>query len=575
MSSVLRFFETEGFMPHGMCLLWKPEVFWLHVVSDGLIALANYSIPFVLMVIVSRRKDLAFSWVFRMFGAFILACGTTHAISIWTMWNPDYGVEALVKLFTAVVSVATAIALWPMLPRALALPSNAQLEAVNANLRSEVSERQRAERALKQLNDDLEHRVADRVAELAMLNRQLEFEIEERKKLESKLVQALKMQALGQLTGGLAHDFNNLLAVIIGNIEAIEPVVSHDLHSRSMLRRAMVAAMRGSELNRKLLAFARRQALHKSVVDIGALVSGTFGMLKPLLGEKIEVELKISTTSTMAETDAAQVEAAVTNIAINARDAMPAGGKLTVTVSNAQLTKDFATTNPDASPGHYVAISIGDTGSGISPEHLERVFEPFFTTKEVGKGSGLGLSMVYGFVKQSGGYVSIDSVVGTGTTVHVYLPAAQGVGAQPAPRATAVAAVESRGATILVVEDNPDVRDMAVNHLSAAGYRTFEAADGPSALEMIKRIASIDLLFTDVIMPGGMNGFELAEEAVRLRPNLKVLFTSGYVDVGANDNGTTSATRIVLNKPYRRDELLAKLRQALTNGNGARKHDVT
>ncbi|MFO1059652.1 MAG: PAS domain S-box protein [Dongiaceae bacterium] len=385
-------------------------------------------------------------------------------------------------------------------------------------------------------------------------------DISERKRLEDQLRQAQKMETIGQLTGGVAHDFNNLLTVILGNAEDLADELKGEPRLRELAEMTRIAAERGAELTKRLLAFARRQALDPRATDLNALLGGIEGLLRRTLGEDIAIQLARAPGLWPAQIDATQLEAAVLNLCVNARDAMPGGGRLTIETANAPLDLAYAGSHPDLQPGDYVMIAITDTGTGMPAEVAARAFEPFFTTKEVGRGSGLGLSMVYGFAKQSGGHVKIYSEPGHGTVVKLYLPRASSPEPLPAPSQ----AVESRGAgTILAVEDDELVRRHVEGLLSGLGYRVIAAADGPSALSVLRGGEPIDLLFTDVVMPGGMDGGALAEAAQALRPGLPVLFTSGYTEHGIVHHGRLEPGIHLLAKPYRRQELAAKLRELL------------
>ncbi|HLS98506.1 MAG TPA: PAS domain S-box protein [Porticoccaceae bacterium] len=387
-----------------------------------------------------------------------------------------------------------------------------------------------------------------------------------RRKLEHQLRESQRLEAVGQLTGGMAHDFNNLLTVILGNAE----ILSEELPPESPLRglAAMVAsaAQRGADLTQRLLAFARRQALEPQVLDINQLVSGLDGLLRRTLGGHIEIEWVRAPGLWPALVDPVQLESALLNLAINARDAMAAGGRLTIETANTRLDSDYARTHSEVIPGQYVLVAVSDTGCGIPADRLSRVFEPFFTTKEVGKGTGLGLSMVFGFVKQSGGHISIYSEPEEGTTVKMYLPRAHRPGDAPASPDSEDAASPGSGQLILLVEDDDLVRDYAAEQLSSAGYRVLQAANGPEALAVLRGRDDIDLLFTDVVMPGGMSGRVLADQALALRPGLKVLYTSGYTENAIVHQGRLDPGVRLLNKPYRRGALLEKVRQVLAEG---------
>jgi signal transduction histidine kinase len=386
-------------------------------------------------------------------------------------------------------------------------------------------------------------------------------DVTEQRETEAQLLQAQKMESVGQLTGGIAHDFNNLLTVIIGNLDlALDRVPSA---MRPAIDRALQAAERGAALIQRLLAFSRRQTLVPEALDFNSLVAGMEDLLRRTLGEHIGIELKPSRGLWLASADRGQVENALLNLAINARDAMPGGGKLTIETGNVHLDEDYAARNAEVAAGDYVMMAVTDTGSGMPPEIVERAFEPFFTTKEVGKGSGLGLSMIYGFAKQSGGHLKIYSEVGHGTTVRLYLPRLSAQ-AESAARSKTVAADYPRGGeTILVVEDDKDVRAFVISQLQDLGYRVLEAADGPQAQEILDSDASIDLLFTDVVMPGGMTGRQLAEKAKLRRPTLKTLFTSGYTENSVVHQGRLDPGVHFLSKPYKRQDLARKLRAVL------------
>ena len=389
--------------------------------------------------------------------------------------------------------------------------------------------------------------------------------VTERMHLEDRLRQSQKLEAVGQLTGGIAHDFNNLLTIILGNAEALEDAVAKDHALRPQVEMINVAADRGAELTRRLLAFSRRQTLAPRSLDINALLSDMAPLLRRTLGEHVRVEIVTSPDLWPTEVDAGQLEAAILNLALNARDAMGAGGSLTIETANAPLDDDYAATEVEVEAGNYVVVVVTDTGHGMTQETVARAFEPFFTTKEVGKGSGLGLSMVFGFVKQSGGHVRIYSEPGEGTAVKLYFPRAARPATETRPKPAARHAVGGTE-TILVVEDEALVREHVVAQLRALGYRVLAANDGPEALSLLQGGAAVDLLFTDVVMPGGIGGRDLAERAGLLRPGLKVLFTSGYTETSVFHQGRLQPGVDLLSKPYRRDVLAAKVRKVLDTG---------
>lgn len=386
-------------------------------------------------------------------------------------------------------------------------------------------------------------------------------DVTEARALEDRLAQAQRLEAVGQLTGGVAHDFNNLLTVILGNAEMLVDSLSADDEQRLLAEMMRTAAERGAELTNRLLAFARRQALEPKVVNVNKLLASMDPLLRRTLSEEIEIEFVRGAGLWETYVDAGQLEGAVLNLALNARDAMPQGGRLTIETANAHVDADYAAANEGVAPGQYVLVAVTDTGIGMTSEVLSQAFEPFFTTKDVGKGSGLGLSMVYGFIRQSNGHVKIYSEPGQGTAVRIYLPrAAADELAESAEtlEENAVGGTE----TILVVEDDAMVRAYVEGQLTALGYGVSCVANGPDALQALGR-AKFDLLFTDVVMPGGLNGRQLADEARRLHPDLPILFTSGYTENAIVHHGRLDRGVQLLNKPYRRADLAAKVRQAL------------
>jgi PAS domain S-box-containing protein len=377
---------------------------------------------------------------------------------------------------------------------------------------------------------------------------------------ERRLMESQKLEAIGKLTGGVAHDFNNMLTVITGTTETLVARLKNQPELVAVARLIDDAAERCGELVKHLLAFARKQALQPHNVDINKAVLDIAKLIRPTLGQQIEIATVLGEDVQAAHIDPSQLANAVLNMAINARDAMPEGGKLLLETANVMLDEAYAAANPDMQPGPYVMLAISDTGAGMPPEVRERVFEPFFTTKEVGKGTGLGLSMVYGFVKQSGGHIRVYSEEGHGTTIKLYLPPARGqVEVIPSPGA----AVTGGSETILVVEDDPLVRNFVVTQLKGLGYKTIAASDARAAMAIVERGEPFDLLFTDMIMPGGMSGRALAEAVAKLRPNIKVLYTSGYTDSAVMHHGRLDQGMLLLTKPYRKPQLADMVRQAL------------
>jgi PAS domain S-box-containing protein len=382
---------------------------------------------------------------------------------------------------------------------------------------------------------------------------------------EERLRRSQRLESVGQLTGGIAHDFNNLLAVVIGNLDLLQERVEADKEAVELIEAALKASLRGAELTNQLLAFARRQSLDAKLLDINERVVATMGLLRRTLGERVEIATTLFADLWPAYADPTQFESALINLAINARDAMPDGGRLTIETSNASLDERYAGENMEVTPGEYVALAVTDTGTGMAPEVLARVFEPFFTTKPTGKGTGLGLSMVYGFARQSHGHVKIYSELGHGTTVRLYLPRGAGTAAEPLEAAPTALPAAKPGERILLVEDNPDVRKVATAQLAELVYRVVEAASAEAALEMLRSGEPVDLLFSDVVMPG-MTGDQLARAARGLRPGFKVLLTSGFAKSSMQQGKRTEEFRNLLSKPYRKAELAMKLRSVLDEG---------
>jgi PAS domain S-box-containing protein len=388
-------------------------------------------------------------------------------------------------------------------------------------------------------------------------------DVTEPRRLERQLRQAQKMEAVGQLTGGIAHDFNNLLTIVIGNLQLLELSVGQDEALRGQIDAALGAALRGAELTRRLLAFSRRQLLTPKVILVNELVGELAPLLRRTLGEDISIKTRLADDLWLTKVDASQLENALVNLAVNARDAMPGGGALTIETRNVTIGENFAGTNADLPFGDYVLIAVSDNGTGIEKELIPRVFDPFFSTKETGKGSGLGLSMVHGFVKQSRGDVSIYSEVGRGTTVRIYLPRSDSAAKDAAATSVKLSVVPSGTERILLVEDEPGVRQIGASVLRDLGYDVLEAEAADQALGLLQRHGGVDLLFTDIVMPGGMSGAELAREALHLYPKLKVLYTSGYTDNAMLEHGLLDNGNELLTKPYQKHELAQKVRAVL------------
>jgi signal transduction histidine kinase len=388
----------------------------------------------------------------------------------------------------------------------------------------------------------------------------------DRKRLERQIVQSQKMDAVGQLTGGIAHDFNNLLGVLIGNLDLIREKVEDDGGLVDLVDAALDAGLRGTDLNKRLLAFSRRQSLQPEAVDPNAAITGMVKLLRRALGERVEIRLACAEEVWPVKVDPVQLETAVINLCINARDAMPAGGVLTIETANVTIDAPYADLHDEMTAGDYVMIAVSDNGTGMAPEVLRRVFEPFFTTKDAGHGTGLGLPMVYGFLKQSSGHVNIYSEQGLGTTVRLYLPRLEaGEALSPAAAMAVPAAAAAERELVLVVEDNPDVRRIVALLLKGLGYRLIEAATADQALDLIDAGLMPDLLFADVSMPGRMDGIDLANTLRGRFPGLPILLTSGFTERTTADSRkrTGGVGFQMLSKPYRKDDLARALRAAL------------
>ncbi len=415
----------------------------------------------------------------------------------------------------------------------------------------DITQHKRTERALHRLNETLEQRVNAEVAARA--------------KTEAALRQSQKMEAVGQLTGGLAHDFNNLLAGVIGSLELLSLRLDQgrtdDLHR--YIRSALSSATRATALTHRLLAFSRRQTLDPSPTDLNALIEGMMELLQRTIGPLVSYSTQLSGDLWLTLCDTNQLENALLNLTINARDAMPDGGELTLISENVTLNEPLAQ-ELGLQPGEYVALGVRDTGVGIPPERIGYVFDPFYTTKPLGEGTGLGLSMVYGFAKQSGGGVRIESTVGEGTSVWIYLPHHQGQSAsQHAPVTTDQAPASVHGQTVLVVDDEPNVRTLVTEVLQEMGLNTLEAAEGPSGMRILDSDAHLDLLISDIGLPGGMNGRQLADAAREKRPSLPVLFITGYAEGSVLQRSSTRYDYEVLTKPFTINDLEGKVRSML------------
>jgi PAS domain S-box-containing protein len=413
----------------------------------------------------------------------------------------------------------------------------------------EIDQRMKAEQALTALNETLESRVGE--------------EIGRRSEAEEALRQAQKMETVGQLSGGIAHDFNNLLQIIHGNLSILEQSLPDDqVKWQRSVGNALKGAERAAALTQRLLAFSRRQPLDARPIDVNRLIADMSELLHRTIGETVTVRTILKPGLRLASVDRNQLENAILNLAINARDAMPNGGQLIVETSDVEIDEAYVRKNPEATPGRYIRVRVKDSGHGMDPRTLARAVEPFFTTKEVGKGTGLGLSMVYGFVKQSGGHISLHSEVDSGTTADIYLPRAAESALQSDAGLQPNKVPRGRGETILVCEDDEDVRRFTVETLADLGYTVIESQEATSAIAALIKASRIDLLFTDVVLPGGRTGADLARDARKIQPDLKVLFTTGYAR-SALDDSSGERTLELITKPFGVGDLARRLRKLL------------
>jgi PAS domain S-box-containing protein len=386
--------------------------------------------------------------------------------------------------------------------------------------------------------------------------------VTEQRLAEEQLRRSQRLEAVGKLTGGVAHDFNNLLAVILGNVNIVMDRVGEDSELVDLLDAVQRAALRGRELTQRLLAFSRSQPLSPEVLDLSELVGDLKGLLGRTLGETIRIETRVESRLWTTLADRGQVENALLNLALNAKHAMATGGRLVIEVRNQEVSDADAALQAGVAPGDFVVLSVADDGTGMGPEVLERAFEPFFTTKEVGEGSGLGLSMVYGFAKQSNGTATIESELGQGTTVRLYLPRAREA-ARPSERGPVLEEPKGQGERILVAEDDTEVRRLVVKVLDNLGYDVLEAEDGKACLQRLLEMGEVDLLLSDIVLPGGMSGPEMVRQAKQGRPDLKVMFMSGYADSSVRPLGDLGESFEIIAKPFTKRQLAHRLRAVL------------
>jgi signal transduction histidine kinase len=524
-------FSNGNYAPHGYCLLWQPGLVWTHVIADAVIALAYFSIPVALITLIRRRRDLDFGWVFWCFAAFILACGCTHLMAIWTLWQPVYGLEAAVKVVTALASIATAIALWPLLPRAIGFPSPHKLAAANAELAAIIVERDAALRELRE-------------------------QVAQREDIEAALLQSQKLEAVGQLTGGIAHDFNNLLQAVAGNLELIARKPDDADRVVRWSASALDAVERGRIVTGQLLAFSSKQRLDVSSVRLAELIGGMRGLVERAVAPLGTLKVESIDPSWNVETDPLQLELAILNLAFNARDAMPDGGTLSISAE-----RRSGAVAPELPAGDYVALTIADTGVGMPPEVAARAVEPFFTTKGVGRGTGIGLSMAFGVARQSGGVLTIQTEEGKGTAITLLLPLAA---TEPAREVQDDAKRDTRadltGYRIALVDDDGHVRASLADMLRTAGAEVEEAHDGASGVALVKAKPP-HLLVVDFAMPG-MSGADVARLVRAEDSQLPVIVVTGYAESETLDS-IAGPQVSVLRKPFESHQLLRAIADML------------
>ncbi len=523
-------FEPGSFTPHGFCLLWDPGLLWLHGVSDTVIGLSYFSIPLVLLQFARRRKDLEYRWVLWLFAIFILACGTTHFLALATLWLPLYWLDGTVKLITAVASVATAILLWPLLPRLLALPSPSALRLANEQLAWQMKEAQRHSAALQEQDATLRH--------------------------------LQRMEALGKLSAGIAHDFNNVLQAVSGGLQMIKRRSDNSESVRQLVDVTSNAVTRGAAVAGRLLAIGRKAPLRAETLAPDTLLRGLADVLAAGLSPDIDIQVEIDPGTPPMVADRAQLETILLNLAANARDAMPKGGTLTLTAQPA--TVDTSTTTTQLSPGQYVRLTLIDTGHGMAADILARTGEPFFTTKP--EGTGLGVAMARAFVEQSGGAFSIMSEAGRGTTVTLCFPAVapEQEANQGPPETLPSHYAPNRAIHILMVDDDSMVRDALAGEMEDLGFDVRTMPNAAEALVYIDSNPPPDVIVTDYAM-AGMSGLQLIEAIGKRAIGLPIILLTGFAEPDALTrlDRIASPRIVLLRKPVTGEALAERISQML------------
>jgi signal transduction histidine kinase len=572
---MLEFFQklfVSDFMPHGHCYFWSPTIVWLQVISNSLIAIAYYSIPLTLLYFVRQRKDLVFPWMFVLFGTFIVLCGTTHILQIWTLWNGTYRMEGMVNLVTGIVSVVTAVLLVPLVPKALALPSPAQLEQRNRELNEHIVKRKRAERALQLAHDEMEARVLQRTAELRVLNDRLQEEIQERirseeaqQRLEKQVQHAQRLESLGVLAGGIAHDFNNLLVAVLGNTELALMDLPQYSPVKQRLEDVRATAVRAADLTNQMLAYSGKGRFAVQPVAMNELIQEMSNLLTISISKSAVLRFNLAENLPSVVADPGQIRQVVMNLITNASEAIgDKSGIISLSTGLHHADEHYLAQtylNDKLQPGYYLSLEVADTGFGMAPSVQEKIFDPFFTTKLTGR--GLGLAAILGIVRGHGGAIRVYSEQGKGTAFKILLPA----GAE-----TVVPGIASENeslrdwkfsGTVLVIDDEEAVRNVARRMLERVGFTVLTAVDGRAGLELFQRRADgIDAVLLDLTMPH-MNGEETFRALRRIRTDVPVILTSGYSEQDTSAEFAGKGIAGFVQKPFRFEKLLELFHAAL------------
>jgi signal transduction histidine kinase/ActR/RegA family two-component response regulator len=574
---MIEFFQklfVSDFMPHGHCYFWSPTIVWLQVISNSLIATAYYSIPLTLLYFVRQRKDLVFPWMFLLFGTFIVLCGTTHILQIWTLWHGTYRMEGMVNLLTGIVSVTTAVLLVPLVPKALALPSPSQLEQRNRELNEHIVERKRAEQALQLAHDEMEGRVLQRTAELRVLNDRLQEEIQERirsqeaqQRLEKQVQHSQRLESLGVLAGGIAHDFNNLLVAILGNTELALMDLPQYSPVKQRLEDVRATAVRAADLTSQMLAYSGKGRFAVQPVAINELIREMSNLLTISISKNAVLRFNFSENLPRIVADPGQMRQVVMNLITNASEAIGDKSGI-ISISTGLLHADeqyLAHTylNDNLQAGYYVSLEVADTGCGMAPSVQEKIFDPFFTTKFTGR--GLGLAAILGIVRGHGGAIRVYSEEGKGTAFKILLPAGAETVVHPTNSDNESVRNWKGSGTVLVIDDEEAVRNVARMMLERAGFTVLTAVDGRAGLEIFQqRAEGIAVVLLDLTMPH-MSGEEAFRVLKRIRSDVPVILTSGYSEQDTAAQFAGKGIAGFVQKPFRFEKLLEQFHAVLQN----------